>query len=101
MDGHPDTWAGYIVRGRKFKAGMPGMKVVYDPDRNILQIALKGGAIAETAQVAPNLVLDYDEDGQVMGLELRNASETIENPYAVEHEVGPANVDKPQPYTGK
>jgi uncharacterized protein YuzE len=77
------------------------MNVVYDPDKDMLQIALKPGAIAETAQVAPNLILDYDEDGQVMGLELRNASKTVENPYAIAYEVGKANLDKPQPFTGK
>ncbi|MEB3337081.1 MAG: DUF2283 domain-containing protein [Leptolyngbyaceae bacterium] len=77
------------------------MKVVYDPDKNILQISLHGGVIAETAQIAPNLILDYDEDGQVMGLELRNASEHVESPYAIAYEVGKANLDKPQPYIAK
>ncbi len=77
------------------------MKVVYDPEKNILQIALSGSAIAETAQVAPNLILDYDEDGQVVGLELRNASKSVENPYAIAYEVGKANLDKPQPFIGK
>jgi uncharacterized protein YuzE len=77
------------------------MKVVYDPDRNILQIALNSGAIAETAQITPNLILDYDEDGQVLGLELRNASKTVENPYSFAYEVGKANLDKPQPYRAK
>lgn len=77
------------------------MKVVFDPDTNILQIALKGGAIAETAQISPNLILDYDEDGQLVGLELRNASETVQDPYAVDYAVGKANLDKPQPYIGK
>ncbi len=77
------------------------MKVVFDPDHNIVQIALKGGAIAETAQITPNLILDYDEDGQLVGLELRNAAETVQDPYAVDYEVGQANLDKPQPYRGK
>lgn len=77
------------------------MKVVYDPDKNILQIALNGGAIAETAQITPNLILDYDEDGMLIGLELRNASKSVANPYAIAYEVGQANLDKPQPYSAK
>lgn len=76
------------------------MKVVYDPDNNILQISLKGGEVAETAQITPNLILDYDADGQIMGLELRNVSKSVENPYAIAYEVGQANLDKPQPYIG-
>lgn len=77
------------------------MKVVYDPDKNILQIALVSGAIAETAQITPNLILDYNEDGQVIGLELRNASATVENPFSIAYTVGQANLDKPQPYIAK
>ncbi|MEM0979756.1 MAG: DUF2283 domain-containing protein, partial [Cyanobacteria bacterium P01_H01_bin.58] len=34
------------------------MKVVYDPDKDILQIALVSTVIEETAQIAPGLVLD-------------------------------------------
>ncbi len=77
------------------------MKIVYDSEKNILQIALNSRAIAETAQITPNLILDYDEDGQVIGLELRNASKSVENPYAIAYEVGQANLDKPQPYVSK
>ncbi|MDX2228151.1 MAG: DUF2283 domain-containing protein [Leptolyngbyaceae cyanobacterium bins.349] len=77
------------------------MKVVYDPDTNILQISLNSGAIAETAQITPNLILDYDEDGQIIGLELRNASEHLKTPYSVTYEIGKANLDKPQPFIAK
>lgn len=75
------------------------MQIVYDPDKNIVQITLSHGMVAETAQIAPDLILDYDEDGQVIGLELRNAAERIDNPLAVTYEVGNANVDKPQPFS--
>lgn len=77
------------------------MKVVYDPDKNVMQIAFNDSPIAETAQVTPNLILDYDEDGYVIGLELRNASKRIANPYAIAYAVGQANVDKPQPYVAQ
>ena len=50
------------------------MKVIYDPDKDILQIAFVATVIEETTQIAPGLVLDYDEDGQVIGLEIRKAS---------------------------
>ncbi|MBD1848159.1 DUF2283 domain-containing protein [Cyanobacteria bacterium FACHB-63] len=76
------------------------MKIVYDPDKNILQISLRRCAVAETAQVAPDLILDYDEDGQVIGLELRNASDQVENPFAITYAVEKANLDKPQAHRG-
>lgn len=77
------------------------MKLVYDPEKNILQISLSNRAIAETAQIAPNLILDYDEDGQVIGVEVRNASEAVDNPFAIAYAVGQANLDKPQPYAAQ
>ncbi|MEO1095566.1 MAG: DUF2283 domain-containing protein [Cyanobacteria bacterium J06638_28] len=75
------------------------MKVVYDPDKDILQIALVSTVIEETAQIAPGLVLDYDEDGQVIGFEIRKASIKTDNPYAISFNVGEANLNKPLPNT--
>ncbi|MEM6837664.1 MAG: DUF2283 domain-containing protein [Cyanobacteria bacterium P01_C01_bin.120] len=73
------------------------MKVVYDPDKDILQIAFIATVIEETAQIAPGLVLDYDEDGQVIGLEIRKASTKLDSPYAISYSVASANLDKPLP----
>lgn len=73
------------------------MKVVYDPERDILQIAFTQSPIEETTQIAPGLILDYDEDGKVIGLELRKASKKVTDPYAITYAIGDANADKPQP----
>jgi uncharacterized protein YuzE len=72
------------------------MKVVYDPEKDILQVTFIETIIEETAQIAPGLVLDYDEDGNVIGLELRKASTKMDNPYTISYVVGEANMDKPQ-----
>lgn len=72
------------------------MKVVYDPDKDILQITFTETTIEETAQIAPGLVLDYDEDGNVIGLELVNASTKVDNPQNISYLIGEANTDKPQ-----
>lgn len=77
------------------------MKIVYDPDQDIVQISLAAGQVEETAQIAPGLVLDYDEDAQVIGLEIRGASQKITNPYAIAYCIGQANRDKPQPKSGQ
>jgi uncharacterized protein YuzE len=73
------------------------MKVIYDPDKDILQITFIETTIEETAQIAPGLVLDYDVDGNVIGLELKKASTKMDSPYAISYLVGKANFDKPQP----
>ena len=73
------------------------MKVIYDPEQDILQIALVSAVIEETAQISPGLVLDYDEDGQVIGLEIRKASTRTDSPFAISFNVGQVNTNKPSP----
>jgi uncharacterized protein YuzE len=73
------------------------MRVIYDPDQDILQIALSESTVEETSQLVPGLVMDYDEDGHLIGLEIRKASTKVENPYSISYLVGQANMDKPQP----
>jgi uncharacterized protein YuzE len=71
------------------------MKVIYDADKDILQITLIDTTVEETAQIAPGLVIDYDGDGNFIGLEIANASTKVDNPYAISYIVGEASVDKP------
>ncbi len=73
------------------------MKVVYDPDKDILQISFRSSIVEETTQIAPGLIMDYDEDGQVIGLEVRKASNKIDSPYAIAYSVGEADESKPKP----
>lgn len=75
------------------------MKVLYDPDKDILQISFNKAVIEETAQLAPGLILDYDEDGKVIGLELRKASKRLDSAQEITYIVGSANTDKP-PFKG-
>ena len=73
------------------------MKVIYDPDKDILQITFIEVTVEETAQIAPGLILDYDIDGNTIGLEIAKASTKVDSPYAISYLVGAANVDKPRP----
>jgi uncharacterized protein YuzE len=73
------------------------MKVIYDPDKDILQISFSETTVEETTKITPELVLDYDKDGDLIGLEIRKASTKVENPYAIAYVVGEANLDKPRP----
>ncbi|MBE9157335.1 DUF2283 domain-containing protein [Nodosilinea sp. LEGE 06152] len=73
------------------------MQITYDPDRDILQIAFNQRDVDETARVSPNLILDYDEDGLIVGLELRQASRRVDSPLSVTFTIGDADLEKPQP----
>lgn len=72
------------------------MKVIYDPDKDILQITFIKTTVEETAQLAPGVIFDYDEDGVIVGLEISKASTKVDNPYSFCYVVGAANFDKPQ-----
>ncbi|KPQ35472.1 MAG: putative conserved small protein [Phormidesmis priestleyi Ana] len=71
------------------------MKVLYDENKDILQISFNLATIEETAQIAPGLILDYDEDGNVIGVELRQASKKVDDPYNMAYVVDNANLNKP------
>ncbi len=63
------------------------MKVTYDPDVDVLRILFSNAPIEESDEDKPGVILDYDKDGNVVGLEVLNASQRIENPRAVEYVV--------------
>ena len=63
------------------------MKVTYDPEVDIVRIVLSGAAIEESDEDKPGVILDYDKDGNIVGLEILDASKRMENPRAVEYAV--------------
>ena len=60
------------------------MKVIYDKETDTLSIILRAGKVAESDEVREGLVFDYDRNGQLLSLELLDASEQVNQPRAVE-----------------
>jgi len=63
------------------------MKVTYDPEVDVLRILFRDAPIEESDEDKPGIILDYDRDGNVVGLEVLNASQRIENPRALDYAV--------------
>ena len=63
------------------------MKVTYDPEVDVLRILFSGAAIEESDEDKPGVILDYDKDGNVVGMEVLNASQRVENPRGVDYAV--------------
>ena len=63
------------------------MKVKYDKEVDVLTIQLSNAPVEESDQDKPGVILDYDKDGNIVGLEILNASKQIENPRALEYAV--------------
>jgi YD repeat-containing protein len=57
------------------------MKIFYDPEVDVLRVLFNTRPIEESDEERRGLILDYDADGNVVGIELLNASERVENPF--------------------
>ena len=63
------------------------MKVTYDPEVDVLRILFRDVPIEESDEDKPGVILDYDKDGNVVGMEVLNASARVENPRGVDYAV--------------
>jgi uncharacterized protein YuzE len=63
------------------------MKVTYDPAVDVLRILFRDVPIDESDEDKPGVILDYDKDGNVVGMEVLNASQRVENPRGVDYAV--------------
>ena len=63
------------------------MKVTYDPEVDVLRILLSDAPVEESDEDKPGVILDYDKDGNVVGLEILQASKRVANPRSVEYAV--------------
>jgi len=63
------------------------MKVTYDPKVDILRILFSNIPIEESDENKPGVIIDYDKDGNIVGLEILDASKHIENPLSLEYAV--------------
>jgi uncharacterized protein YuzE len=63
------------------------MKIIYDPEVDVLRITFSNAPIEESDEEKPGVILDFDKDGNVVGMEVLDASQRMENPRAVEYAV--------------
>jgi uncharacterized protein YuzE len=63
------------------------VKVTYDPEVDVLRILLSDAPIEESDEDKPGVILDYDKDGNVVGLEILEASKRMTNPRSVDYAV--------------
>lgn len=60
------------------------MKIDYDQASDILSMLFSASPVEESDEVKPGVILDYDAAGNVVGIEILDASHRMENPAAVE-----------------
>ena len=50
------------------------MKIEFDPEVDALYVQLAEGDIETTEEIKPGVMLDYDDNGNILGLEVLNVS---------------------------
>jgi uncharacterized protein YuzE len=63
------------------------VKVRYDPEVDVLSILLSDAAVEESDESKPGVVLDYDKGGNVVGIEILEASKRMGDPMSVEYAI--------------
>ena len=56
------------------------MKIEYDQQAGAIYIRLRAGTVAESEEVRPGVVFDFDAEGRVLGIEMLDVSESTDNP---------------------
>ena len=65
------------------------MKVIYDQVADILTIILTEAPVAESDEDKPGVILDYDDKGNLVSLEILDASRRVSIPSKIEYQVSP------------
>jgi uncharacterized protein YuzE len=54
------------------------MRIAYYPDTDSMYIDFSSRKSSESTEVTPGVVLDYDEDGILVGIDIDNASKIMD-----------------------
>jgi len=63
------------------------MKATYDPKTDTLTLELKPGSVAESDEDKPGVILDYDADGNLIGIEVLDASKRVAQVQSMQFQV--------------
>ena len=65
------------------------MKVTYDRESDTLTVIFSDTPVAESDEDKPGVILDYDESGNLVSLEILDASRRVTLPGRIEYQVAP------------
>lgn len=66
------------------------MKVIYDRETDTLTIIFSDVPVTESDEEKPGVILDYDASGNLVSLEILDASRRVTVPTRIEYQVSPA-----------
>ena len=63
------------------------MKVKYDKEVDVMKIVFSLNQIFESDEEKPGVILDFDVNGNIVSMEILDASKSITSPLSVDYEV--------------
>ena len=64
------------------------MKVTYDRETDTLSLILREGVrVAESDEDKPGVILDYDEEGSLVSLEILDASRRVTSAHRIDYQM--------------
>jgi len=63
------------------------MKVIYDPHTDTLTLVLKDSPVAGSDEAKPGIILDYDAEGNLVSVEVLDASQRVTEPNGIEFQM--------------
>jgi uncharacterized protein YuzE len=63
------------------------MRIRYDPEVDVLTIVFNDMPVEESDEEKSGLILDYDKSGNIVSVEILDASKRIENPRSLDYAV--------------
>ena len=65
------------------------MKIIYDRETDTLTVMFTETPVAESDEDKPGVILDYDAAGNLVSLEILDASQRVTSPSRIEYQVAP------------
>ena len=65
------------------------MKIIYDRETDTLTVIFTETPVAESDEDKPGVILDYDAAGNLVSLEILDASQRVTSPSRIEYQVAP------------
>ena len=63
------------------------MKIIYDDATDTLTLIFNDGKISESDEIKEGIILDYDDKGKVVSMELLDASMQLKDPKSISYEL--------------
>jgi uncharacterized protein YuzE len=63
------------------------MVVKYNKESDVIYIQFSDAQVSESEEDKPGVILDYDYRGNIIGIEILNASQKTSNPNGIVYEV--------------